>query len=70
MLQYVVVNRTFGELENVRCSVRTILVRSRKTTPTPKKNSPPEIDNNILVKINLSNSLFIKNNNSHWEFIR
>jgi hypothetical protein len=27
--------RTLDELYNVRCSVRTVLVRSRNTTPTP-----------------------------------
>ncbi len=32
-----VIVRTFCELGNVRCSVRTVLVRSRNTTPTPEK---------------------------------
>ena len=32
--------RTLGELYNVRCSVRTVLVRSRNTTPTPEEILP------------------------------
>ena len=32
--------RTLDELYNVRCSVRTVLVRSRNTTPTPEEIPP------------------------------
>ncbi len=32
--------RTLGGLYNVRCSVRTVLVRSRNATPTPEEIPP------------------------------
>ena len=39
--------RTLGELYNVRCSVRTVLVRSQNTTPTPEDILPLRLKNKI-----------------------
>ena len=61
--------RTLDELYNVRCSVRTVLVRSRNTTPTPEKNSPPKTEKTILEKTSSNKKLFINNSSSHWKFI-
>ena len=42
--------RTLDELYNVRCSVRTVLVRSRNTTPTPEKIRPLRLKKNRFRK--------------------
>ena len=42
--------RTLDELYNVRCSVRTVLVRSRNTTPTPEEIIPLRLKKTILEK--------------------
>jgi hypothetical protein len=38
--------RTLGEVYNVRCSVRTVLVRSRNSTPTPEEILPLRLKKN------------------------
>ena len=42
--------RTLDELYNVRCSVRTVLVRSRNTTPTPEEILPLRLKKTNLEK--------------------
>ncbi len=39
--------RTLSEMYNARCSVRTVLVRSRNTTPTPEEILPLRLKNKI-----------------------
>ena len=42
--------RTLDELYNVRCSVRTVLVRNRNTTPTPEEILPLRLKKTNLEK--------------------
>ena len=60
--------RTLDELYNVRCSVRTVLVRSRNTTPTPEEILPLRLKNKIE-NTSSRNKSFVNNNSSHWEFV-
>ena len=61
--------RTLDELYNVRCSVRTVLVRSRNTTPTPEEILPLRLKKTNLEKTSSNKKIFINNSSSHWKFI-
>ncbi len=49
--------RTLSELYNVRCSVRTVLARSRNTTPTPEEILPLRLKNKIEKQVQKINHL-------------